>query len=226
MMTFDTVGHFLLFHVHNNRRIVRACIHHHGTPACQHDESLRESYAYFYHILATKSPTMIGSSSNLIQAPFDSKEGVQQGCVFASFGYCLGANDANNKTLAVIQSRCPDGALLASMDDTYLVGPPEVIFPHAIPAHENNLRELVGLDFQPLKSACYINSTFHTNAFHNLHGSIPEQQLTLDDGSITRGLTIYGAPLGDTAFIKQYLQNHKVTLDHDFVAISDLLCPG
>jgi hypothetical protein len=62
--------------------------------------------------------------------------------------------------------------------------------------------------------------------FHNLRGSILEQQLTLDDGSTTRGLTIYGAPLGDTAFIKQYLQNHKVTLDRDFVAISDLLCPG
>jgi hypothetical protein len=111
------------------------------------------------------------------------------------------------------------------MDDTYLVAPPEVIFPHAIPAHENNLREL-GLNFQPLKSACYINSTFCTNSFHNLRSSIPEQQLTLDDRSITRGLTIYGAPLGDTAFIKQYLQNHKVTLDCDFVAISDLLCPG
>jgi hypothetical protein len=40
---------------------------------------------------------MIGSGSNLIQAPFDSEEGVQQGCVFASFGYCLGANDANKK---------------------------------------------------------------------------------------------------------------------------------
>jgi hypothetical protein len=52
--------------------------------------------------------------------------------------------------------------LPAWLDDTYLVGPPEVIFPHAIPAHENNLQEL-GLDFQPLKSACYINSTFHTN---------------------------------------------------------------
>jgi hypothetical protein len=168
---------------------------------------------------------MIGSGSNLIQAPFNSKEGVQQGCDFASFGYCLGANDVNKKTLAVIQSRCPDRALLAGMDDTYLVGPPEVMFPHAIPAHENNLREL-GLDFQPLKSACYINSTFHTNAFHDLHSSILEQQLTLHDGSITHGLTVYGAPLSDTAFIKQYLQNRKVTLDHDFVAISDLLCPG
>jgi hypothetical protein len=83
--------------------------------AIWNDESLRESYAYFYHILATKSLTMIGSGSNLIQAPFDSEEGVQQGCVFASFGYCLGANDANNKTLAVIQSHCPDGALLAGM---------------------------------------------------------------------------------------------------------------
>lgn len=60
------------------------------------EEALRPIYAMFHRLLSVKSPIHVGSGCSLASAAFASKEGFQQGDVFGSFGYCLGANACNN----------------------------------------------------------------------------------------------------------------------------------
>ena len=61
------------------------------------------------------------------QAPFTSDEGEQQGAVESMPFFCLGTDKPNNDTNDDL--RIHGGSLMAGVDDTYLIGPPEIVFP-------------------------------------------------------------------------------------------------
>ncbi|MGH3053723.1 MAG: hypothetical protein ACRDL7_01935, partial [Gaiellaceae bacterium] len=102
--------------------------------------SLRGMYAFVHRMLEYESEVLLGSGCNLLRAPFRSAEGVQQGDIFGSHLYCIGADVVNNRTNALLVPH--GGALLAGMDDTYLVGPPAVVFQEALPAHARALSSI------------------------------------------------------------------------------------
>eukprot|EP00555_Chaetoceros_dichaeta_P012496 CAMPEP_0198272444 /NCGR_PEP_ID=MMETSP1447-20131203/53230_1 /TAXON_ID=420782 /ORGANISM="Chaetoceros dichaeta, Strain CCMP1751" /LENGTH=78 /DNA_ID=CAMNT_0043965619 /DNA_START=33 /DNA_END=269 /DNA_ORIENTATION=- len=59
-------------------------------------------------------------------APFLCEEGEQQGAVESMPLFTLGTDTAHNLTNNELREH--GGALLAGADDTYLIGPPDIIF--------------------------------------------------------------------------------------------------
>ena len=96
----------------------------------------------------------MGSGTNIVTAPFRSKEGLWQGLIEGGWFFALAASAPfqrlNNILVAAV------GAAMETMGDNYATGPPSVIFP----ANELLKSDLafVGLELQPAKSCCYIEA--------------------------------------------------------------------
>eukprot|EP00957_Ditylum_brightwellii_P174039 13250771-Ditylum_brightwellii.AAC.1 len=81
------------------------------------------------------------SGAHITIAPFTCDEGFQQGAVEASFLFCAGTNKVNQASHQdLISTR---GGLKVGIDDTYLLGQPNVVVP-SVPFHMERLCE-VGL---------------------------------------------------------------------------------
>eukprot|EP00957_Ditylum_brightwellii_P196044 14937015-Ditylum_brightwellii.AAC.1 len=61
------------------------------------------------------------------------------------------------------------------MDDTYMLGQPDVIIA-TVPTHRTQLNE-VGLDFNNIKTACYIGPAHRNNRYCCMLGEMDESML-------------------------------------------------
>ena len=68
-----------------------------------------------------------GYGPGMVKAPFRREEGEKQGDMESMANFCLGINKVNKMTLASLKEK--GGWLLASANDTYILGPPSVAFP-------------------------------------------------------------------------------------------------
>ena len=180
--------------------------------------SLRPYYLFFHRILAPKSYIAIGGSG-LVDAGFRSEEGTQQGDVAAGFLYCLGTSDANAHVDQILKA--DGGALVAGMDDTYLVATPAVAFPALALLREQ--LALVGCKLRRDKTKCYIHPKYRTPAYHAARGDISEGTIELADGSLSYGLGVYGVPFGDDSFIERWLEVKHSSVARDFSDIRSIL---
>ena len=85
-------------------------------------------------------------------ADFSSEEGVQQGDGLASAGLCAGIHPEIRKLDVAVAAS--GGAARFGMDDGYVIGPPDVVFP-AIEQFACDVREL-GLEMRFDKNSCYL----------------------------------------------------------------------
>ena len=78
----------------------------------------------------------------MARALFAAIEGEKQGDAEAMQNFCLGIIRINKLTLASLQEK--GGWLLAGANDTYLLGPPDIVFPE-VKHHEERL-QTIGLE--------------------------------------------------------------------------------
>ena len=96
------------------------------------------------------------------------------------------------------------------MDDNYAMRPPSVVFP----ANEQLMSDLVivGLELQPTKSCCYIDTAHRNNKWHRLQGDIPEgalkdgAEVILVDGQPLYGMSVCNVPVGTARYVGGYLE--------------------
>ena len=140
----------------------------------------------------------------MITAGFTSDEGEQQGSVESSVSFCITVdpvNRATNDDLGV-----NGGFLLAGIDDTYLLGLPEHVFPTAM-VHKTRL-STIGLTLNLSKTKCYIAEEYRTLRFHDLRGEIAEGfNIDATTGVRSRGFCAYDVPIGEDSFIATFLSN-------------------
>eukprot|EP00957_Ditylum_brightwellii_P100281 7642431-Ditylum_brightwellii.AAC.1 len=89
------------------------------------------------------------------------------------------------------------------MDDTYMLGQPDVVIT-TVPTHRAQLNE-VGLDFNNTKTTCYIGPAHCNNRYHCMLGEMDKRMLQTQDGLPVYGLKIYEVPTGDADYIKEAL---------------------
>ena len=99
---------------------------------------------------------------------------------------------------------------MAIIDNNYLLGPPNRIFPIK-DALASDLAE-VGLELQPRKSKCYIADEYRDAEWDRLRGEVPNGVLKetngdviLKDGLPIHGITACNVPVGSAEFTKGYL---------------------
>eukprot|EP00957_Ditylum_brightwellii_P147669 11245524-Ditylum_brightwellii.AAC.1 len=66
------------------------------------------------------------------------------------------------------------------MDDTYMVGQPDVVIA-TVPTHRTRLNK-VGLDFNNIKTVCYICPAHHNNRYYCMLKEMDKGMLQTQDG--------------------------------------------
>ena len=72
-------------------------------------------------------------------ATYHMDEGVKQGDMKAMPNFCIGINQANKSTHDSLQEK--GGVILSGADDTYILGPPQIVFPE-VKLHEERLASI------------------------------------------------------------------------------------
>ena len=165
------------------------------------EERLRDLWYYAWRCKECKAYIGLGSGPQMEKAPFTSDEGEQQGAVESMPFFCLGTDKPNNDTNDDLRKH--GGALMAGADDTYLIGPPEIVFPLII-KHKERLAT-VGLKLNVSKTKCYIHEDHRTIGYHELRGDIPEGYVDGNNSSKAYGIKVYGIPLGSNRYIREVL---------------------
>ena len=104
---------------------------------------MRELWYYFWRTKVPISYVGLGGGPAMIRAPFNCEEGEQQGAVESMPLFTFSTDNSNNATNAEL--RAHGGALVAGADDTYLIGPPEVVF-QCMRNHKERLLVEAGLN--------------------------------------------------------------------------------
>ena len=112
------------------------------------DERLRTLWYYFCRVKVPTSYVDLGVGPHMTRAPFQCKEGEQQGVVESMPFFTLGINTANNQTNDKL--RPFGGALVSEADDTYIIGPPHIAFT-CLHRHKERV-SLSGLSLQLTKN--------------------------------------------------------------------------
>ena len=127
----------------------------------------------------------------------------RNGCVTNLGTWCVSMRKVN-------RGMKPWTGVVAIVDDNYLMGPPEAIFP-ANRTFDRYLRE-IGLKLNPAKSKCYINSAHMDARWDKLRGEIPNGTLSdasgvtiMKDGTPLFGFTACNVPIGLVPFVRGYL---------------------
>jgi len=168
---------------------------------------------------------MIGGPGRSIPAAFRSEEGGPQGDPLSSLGFAIlvkrPLENANNTLKPV------GGNASSFVDDINGVGPPALIFGTVLPALKADLAA-VGLELRPEKSSCYIREDFRDADFIHLQTEtrIPLDTILTADNSTAAGIMVYGAPIGDTAYIKAFLTRKAQLLKQEQQVLIDLLHPN
>ena len=115
--------------------------------------------------------------------------------------FCLGTDKPNNETNDDL--RLHGGSLMAGADDTYLIGPPEIVSPFII-KHKERLAT-VGLKLNVSKTKYYIHEDHRTMGYHEQSGNIPEGHVVENNGSKAYGVKVYGIPLVSNRYIRAVL---------------------
>ena len=123
----------------------------------------------------------------MIKAPFYSEEGEQQGAVESMPLFTLSLIKPNNETNAELREH--GGDLITGADDTYLIGPPEIVFP-CLRRHKERVAK-VGLNLQITKTKCHINAAHRSTAYHEHRGDIAEGYITNTNGQKCMGITVW-----------------------------------
>jgi hypothetical protein len=105
-----------------------------------------------------------------------------------------------------------DGLVVAGIEDTYMCGPPSIVF-GLIPLYEQLLAEM----------GCRLNLsklTYRDADFLALcaEANIPEGRLPGHD-SAARGLKVFGVPIGDDDFVTLWLTKKLGLVERDFDVI-------
>ena len=183
---------------------------------------LKPLWYYLWRTKCISAYVGLGSSERMITAGFMSDEGEQQGSVESSVSFCITVdpvNRATNDDLGV-----NGGFLLAGIDDTYLLGLPEHVFPTAM-VHKTRL-STIGLTLNLSKTKCYIAEEYRTLRFHDLRGEIAEGfNIDATTGVRSRGFCAYGVPIGEDSFIATFLSNKGDKTSSDIRLVGERMNP-
>ena len=149
----------------------------------------------------------------MVTADFTSDEGEQQGAVESMPLFTLGVDDANNATYDKLRTH--GGALIAGADDTYLIGPPEIVFP-CIQKHRERVA-VSGLKLNVNKTKCHIHKDYRNNEYHRLRGDIEEGHVVNINGSKSYGVKVYGIPVGSNKYIEHVLGEQAKRIEHSIL---------
>jgi hypothetical protein len=190
--------------------------------ALQEAEKFGDMLMFSHALLCHSSYFGMGSGLHLTNAPFRIDEGVQQGAVESSWFFAIPCNkgfqNLNNKLAPF------GGGVMAIIDDNYIISPKEEIF-EACKGFAADLTD-IGLQLQPVKSACYIGEEFCNTEWDSLRGDIPNGLITDVHGNVTFGLAVCNVPVGSKAFVKAYLAWKGTHILRGFNVIQHLLGPG
>ena len=165
-----------------------------------------------YKNLVVKSYIGPENGTRMQDASFLAEEGVKQGNILAVFLFCLALDRANLPTDLELQSK---GEFLGSgIDDTYLVGPKEVVFA-ALLRHKQCLKEL-GLELHLGKTRCYIREGYRDAEFEMYRGNIEIGYMETIEGVKEYGLKVYGVPMGSERYINISLEYKANKIMSDF----------
>ena len=190
------------------------------------NSSLNGLHHYFWKNKMMKGYVGLGSGERMQKADFSSDEGEQQGAPESGPLFCIAIDAVNRETNIRLNEQ--DGFLIGRMDDTYIVGPPELAF-NMMLDHKRRLSE-IGLELNIGKTKCYINPNFRTPRFHLLRdnvalGTMPNLADGAEEASLTHGIVCYGVPVGDENFVESFLIKKANRIVGDLDTIGQRMAP-
>ena len=170
-----------------------------------------------------RSPIFIvGAQGRLVQAPFDSVQGTQQGSEYGAKGHNAAYQDCFDDVNAFLQPH--GGVLRADCDDCVIVAPPVV----AAEAFDR-LVIAVGVRggaVQPTKSKAYATAAVReamAAAGHSLPEGVAWGKNWDADGNEAFGLVVAGTPLGEPQFVLNYVTSEVQKVLATITPVTDKL---
>lgn len=120
------------------------------------NSDLGEMWYYFWQMQNVKAYIGLGGGTKMKTAPIINEEGMQHGEVEGMPLFTLGPHKVN--TITNTELREHGGALMRGADDTYLVGPPGIVF-ECLHRHKQRLAE-VGLEINVNKTKYHIKDQY------------------------------------------------------------------
>ena len=115
------------------------------------------------------------------------------------------------------------GALISSVDDTYIITPPEVAF-RCLHNHVARVTK-IGLSLQLTKTKCYIHKDHRAPEYNEFRGAIKEGFVQQEGERKAYGLKIYGIPIGDKRYVKITLKSEATRISNHIIEITKRMNP-
>lgn len=155
---------------------------------------------------------------------FQYEEGDYHGAVdIIPFLFALGINTASNQMDNKL--RPFSGDLVSGADNTYIIGSSHIAF-FCLHRHKERV-SLSGISLQLTKTQCYITAEKRPPKYHIIQEHIAEGK-DITHANCTndlRGITVYGIPIGTTAFTSNYLEKETERTKYNIVATCNQMDP-
>jgi hypothetical protein len=177
----------------------------------------------FTHLtLYPSSYIAMGSGTDMTDAGFRVKEGVQQGAVPSRWLYSLGQNSAmqNHRT----RTEAVRGGVIIVLNNNTTIATKEDIFTLS----KQLAKDLatVRLKLQPHKSKCYIDKQHRDDRWNKLWGIINKVRIEYEDGNVHYSITTCNILVRSETFVKTYLNQKMNGILKRFTSIPNFLDPG